>query len=82
MTKTEHHEFSLIERTCDEIRRDNIDLRAEIQSLHHQWNELMYVLLGEYEALANSNCKYQRKEGRCLGAIMKKLREYKHITNQ
>jgi hypothetical protein len=34
MTIAEHHEFAQIERTCDEIRKDNIDLQAEIQSLH------------------------------------------------
>jgi len=34
MTYTEHQEFAQIERTCDEIRKDNIELRYEIQSLH------------------------------------------------
>ena len=34
MTYIEHQEFAQIERTCDEIRKDNIELRYEIQSLH------------------------------------------------
>ena len=41
MTYAEHQEFAQIERTCDEIRKDNIELRYEIQSLH---KDLCHIL--------------------------------------
>jgi len=34
MTYIEHEAFAQVERTCDEIRKDNINLQAEIHALH------------------------------------------------
>jgi hypothetical protein len=41
MTYTEHQEFSHIEKTCEEIRKENEDLRFEILGYRHQLQELI-----------------------------------------
>lgn len=43
MTYTEHQEFSQIEKTCDEIRKENEDLRFEILGYRHQLEEIIYL---------------------------------------
>jgi hypothetical protein len=43
MTYTEHQEFSQIEKTCDEIRKENEDLRFEIIGYRHQLEEIIYL---------------------------------------
>jgi len=43
MTYTEHQEFSQIEKTCDEIRQENEDLRFEILGYRHQLEEIIYL---------------------------------------
>jgi hypothetical protein len=54
MTMDEHHEFAQIERTCDEIRRDNIDLQAEIQSLRHDLSRILNLnSLGKTKEIAD-----------------------------
>jgi predicted RNase H-like nuclease (RuvC/YqgF family) len=40
----EHHEFDKIERTCDEIRRDNIALQDEIIALQDEIQSLRHDL--------------------------------------
>jgi hypothetical protein len=40
MTYTEHQEFAQIEKTCDEIRKENEDLRFEILGYRHQLQEI------------------------------------------
>lgn len=41
MTYTEHQEFAQIEKTCDEIRKENEDLRLEILGYRHQLEEIL-----------------------------------------
>jgi hypothetical protein len=54
MTIAEHHEFAQIERTCDEIRKDNIDLQAEIQSLHRDLCQILTLnTLGKTKDIAD-----------------------------
>jgi hypothetical protein len=54
MTIAEHHEFSKIERTCDEVRKDNIDLQAEIQSLHRDLCQILTLnTLGKTKDIAD-----------------------------
>jgi hypothetical protein len=54
MTIAEHHEFAEIERTCDEIRKDNIDLQAEIQSLHRDLCQILTLnTLGKTKDIAD-----------------------------
>jgi hypothetical protein len=43
MTYTEHQEFSQIEKTCEEIRKENEDLRFEILGYRHQLEEIIYL---------------------------------------
>lgn len=43
MTYTEHQEFSQIEKTCDEVRKENEDLRFEILGYRHQLEEIIYL---------------------------------------
>ena len=40
MTFIEHEEFAAIEQTCDEIRKENEDLRFEILGYRHQLQEI------------------------------------------
>jgi hypothetical protein len=54
MTIAEHHEFAQIERTCDEVRKDNLDLQAEIQSLHRDLCQILVLnTLGKTKAIAD-----------------------------
>lgn len=54
MTIAEHHEFAQIERTCDEVRKDNIDLQAEIQSLHRDLCQILTLnSLGKTKEIAD-----------------------------
>jgi hypothetical protein len=54
MTIAEHHEFAEIERTCDEIRKDNLDLQAEIQSLHRDLCQILTLnTLGKTKDIAD-----------------------------
>jgi hypothetical protein len=54
MTIAEHHEFAQIERTCDEVRKDNIDLQAEIHSLHKDLCKILVLnSLGKTKEIAN-----------------------------
>jgi hypothetical protein len=41
MTYTEHQEFSQIEKTCDEVRKENEDLCFEILGYRHQLQEII-----------------------------------------
>jgi hypothetical protein len=41
MTYTEHQEFSQIEKTCEEVRKENEDLRFEILGYRHQLEEIL-----------------------------------------
>jgi hypothetical protein len=41
MTYTEHQEFSQIEKTCEEVRKENLDLRFEILGYRLQLQELI-----------------------------------------
>ena len=54
MTIAEHHEFAQIERTCDEIRKDNLDLQAEIRSLHQDLCQILTLnTLGKTKDIAD-----------------------------
>jgi len=54
MTIAEHYEFAQIERTCDEIRKDNIDLQAEIHSLHKDLCKILVLnSLGKTKEIAD-----------------------------
>ena len=41
MTYTEHQEFAQIEKTCEEVRKENEDLRFEILGYRHQLQEIL-----------------------------------------
>ena len=54
MTIAEHQEFAQIERTCDEVRKDNIDLQAEIQALHRDFCHILTLnSLGKTKEIAD-----------------------------
>ena len=54
MTIAEHQEFAQIERTCDEVRKDNIDLQAEIHSLHKDLCQIIVLnSLGKTKEIAD-----------------------------
>lgn len=54
MTIAEHHEFAQIERTCDEVRKDNIDLQAEIHALHKDLCQILTLnSLGKTKEIAD-----------------------------
>jgi len=54
MTIAEHQEFAQIERTCDEVRKDNIDLQAEIHSLHKDLCKILVLnSLGKTKEIAD-----------------------------
>lgn len=54
MTTTEHQEFAQIERTCDEVRKDNIDLQAEIAALHQDLCRIIVLnSLGKTKEIAD-----------------------------
>ena len=54
MTYTEHQEFAQIERTCDEIRKDNINLQAEIHALHQDLCQILTLsTLGKTREIAD-----------------------------
>ena len=54
MTISEHQEFAQIERTCDEVRKDNIDLQAEIHSLHKDLCKILVLnSLGKTKEIAD-----------------------------
>lgn len=54
MTIAEHHEFAQIERTCDEVRKDNIDLQAEIHALHKDLCQILTLnTLGKTKEIAD-----------------------------
>jgi len=54
MTYTEHQEVAQIELTCDEVRKENEELRAHISFLRHSLGEI-YKLnsLGKTKKLAD-----------------------------
>lgn len=43
MTYTEHNEFAQIEKTCEEIRKENEDLRFEILGYRNQLQEIIHL---------------------------------------
>jgi hypothetical protein len=54
MTYTEHEQFAQIEKTCDEIRKENEDLRFEILGYRYQLGELMKLnSLGKTKEIAD-----------------------------
>lgn len=54
MTYTEHHEFAQIERTCDEIRKDNINLQNDILALHQDLSQIATLnTLGKTKQIAD-----------------------------
>jgi len=54
MTTTEHQEFAAIERTCDEIRKDIIDLQSEIVALHQDMCRILVMnSLGKTKEIAD-----------------------------
>jgi hypothetical protein len=61
MTYTEHQEFAQIEKTCDEIRKENEDLRMEINS---------YIMLMDEILTLNSHGKTKQIADR-IQAILK-----------
>jgi len=44
MTYTEHEQFAAVEQTCDEIRKENADLRLYIDELRQHIAELKHGL--------------------------------------
>jgi len=44
MTYTEHEQFAAVEQTCDEIRKENADLRLYISELRQHIDELKHGL--------------------------------------
>jgi hypothetical protein len=54
MTYIEHEAFAQVERTCDEIRKDNINLQAEIHALHKDLCQILTLnTLGKTREIAD-----------------------------
>jgi hypothetical protein len=54
MTIAEHEAFAQVERTCDEIRKDNINLRNDIFSLHQDLSQIATLnTLGKTKQIAD-----------------------------
>ena len=54
MTYAEQEEVSIIERTCDEMRKDNIDLKSEIHAMHKDLCKILTLnTLGKTTEIAN-----------------------------
>jgi hypothetical protein len=54
MTYTEHEQFAQIEKTCDEVRKENDDLRFEILGYRYQLGELLKLnSLGKTKQIAD-----------------------------
>ena len=61
MTYTEHEQFAAVEQTCDEIRKENAELRQYIAELRHGLGEV-YKLnsLGKTKRLADLICELRK----------------------
>lgn len=54
MTYTEHEAFDQVERTCDEIRKDNINLQNDIFALHQDISQIATLnTLGKTKQIAD-----------------------------
>jgi predicted N-formylglutamate amidohydrolase len=54
MTYTEHEAFDKVERTCDEIRKDNINLQNDIFALHQDLSQIATLnTLGKTKQIAD-----------------------------
>jgi hypothetical protein len=54
MTYTEHEEFAAIEKTCDEIRQENVELLSTIMLLRHHLDVIVRLnTLGKTKEIAD-----------------------------
>jgi hypothetical protein len=54
MTYAEHEAFDKVERTCDEIRKDNINLQNDIFALHQDLSQIATLnTLGKTKQIAD-----------------------------
>jgi len=54
MTYTQLAEFAAIEKTCEEVRKENEDLRFEILGYRHQLEEILTLnTLGKTKQIAD-----------------------------
>jgi hypothetical protein len=54
MTYTEHYQFEQIEKTCDEIRQENVELLSTIMLLRHDMKVIVRLnTLGKTKEIAD-----------------------------
>lgn len=54
MTYIEHHQFEQIEKTCDEIRQENVELLSTIMLLRHDMEVIVRLnSLGKTKQIAD-----------------------------